>query len=182
MKNSKEVTTKATPKTKKVTAKVSPKKTAKTVAVAETVELDKDVKEALKDVPTTVNENPLSKENLTATLANLNAILPKKVGGNLGKTYAKTGKRIYAFKIGDTVLKENDLVKIDVKGEKTVGKFRFVNVNVHSPKGYAVVLVNVNGKNKVYERAIFTGRDKDGNFLTPTNRTDRPTVFLATEK
>lgn len=191
MKNSNVITKKATSKkSNKVTAKATNK--AKKAVILEESTKEEEIENLnvladkletdSKTVVVVKEETPekseeeiladkLELEKLEIAIKELKAkkalLSPKKVGGNLGKTYKKTGVRIYELEVDKVLVKENDTVKILVRGELVTGRFRFVNKNVHSPNGYAVVIVKENGKNKVYERAL-SGRNK--------------TVFLATEK
>lgn len=69
------------------------------------------------------------------------------------KKYNTHGKRHVEFHHEDsnTKYKQGDEVKLTVKGKEITGKFRHVNVNDHSPKGYAVIRGD---DGKLYERSL----------------------------
>jgi hypothetical protein len=81
-----------------------------------------------------------------------NAKMPKKVAKKqpTKPKYNRHGKRHTEYEIGGKQLKRGDKVKITVGGKEVEGEFRHVNINDHSPNGYAVV--NVDGK--LYERSL----------------------------
>lgn len=87
---------------------------------------------------------PVSKSPTEANGEKITMKVVKKEGGK----YAKSGKR----QLEHNGIKQGDKVFFDLGGKRVKGEFRHMNINIHSPKGYYVIIAEVNGKKKLFER------------------------------